>query len=90
MNFISFLFFFTSTHQDAEPKHKIHISGINVMMVDNEMAGVKHCMMITFSAQQNETSRQRHIYVHADNSFVSFFFFTPMGGFFTPMGGRPF
>ena len=45
-------------------------------MVDVETAGVKHCMMLTFPSQPNNTSnvttsRPRHIYVHADNSFVS-------------------
>ena len=41
------------------------------MMVHSDVTGEKHSMLITFPIMQNNQSKQRHIYVHADNSFVS-------------------
>jgi len=54
---------------DNEPKHKISISGINLMMVHSDVTGEKHSMLITFPIMQNNQSKQRHIYVYADKSF---------------------
>ncbi|XP_057311231.1 arf-GAP with dual PH domain-containing protein 1-like [Hydractinia symbiolongicarpus] len=55
--------------EEAEPKQRIHISQVNVMLLADDITHRKHSMLITFPIHRNGYSKQRHIYTYTESSF---------------------